>query len=184
MAVELLRRHFTSDEYHAMAQAGILSADDRVELIEGEIFEMTPIGNRHAGGVNRLTHLFRPVTGAVLSVQNPVHLSDFSEPQPDVALLRPRNDFYAQSHATPGEILLLVEVADASLEADRRKKIPLYARHGVAEAWLVDLIRSVLEVYREATPQGYLDVRQLRHGDRITPLAFPDLSLDVAAILG
>jgi Uma2 family endonuclease len=184
MAAEPLRRRFTSDEFHTMAQTGILSADDRLELIEGEIYEMTPIGNRHAGGVNRLTNLFRALDGAVLAVQNPVHLSEVSEPQPDIALLRPRDDFYANAHPLPAEILLLIEVADASLESDRRMKIPLYARYGIPEVWLVDLTRSTLEVHRAPSPSGYRDVHQLRRGDQLSPLAFPDLRLDCATILG
>ncbi len=186
MAVDPLKRLFTSSEYHAMAETGILSEDDRVELIEGEIFQMTPIGSRHAGSVNRLTRAFTGPLGerAVVAVQNPIHLNDFSEPQPDFALLHPREDLYSGSHASPEDVFLLVEVADASLEYDRRMKIPVYARSGVPEAWLVDLVQNVVEVHRDPSSGGYRDVRKLRRGDRLSPLAFPDVVIPVDALLG
>ena len=181
---EPLRRLFTRDEYYAMAEAGILKPEDRVELIEGEILCMSPIGGDHAACVNRVNRLFTvPLADrAVVAVQNPVHLNDFSEPQPDIAVLRLREDFY-RSHPTPDDVLLLIEVADTSLERDRRGKIPLYARCGLPEAWLVNLIENVLEVHRAPSRDGYRDVRHLRRGDRVSPLAFPDLVIPVDAIL-
>lgn len=135
MAVAAPRRLFTAEEYHTMLRAGILTADDRVELIEGEVLRMSPIGSRHAGGVNRLNDFFvRKLEGrAIVGVQAPVHLSDLSEPQPDLALLRPREDFYSHSHPTPGDVLLLIEVAETSADFDRAVKAPLYARAGVPE---------------------------------------------------
>lgn len=116
MAVQLLKRLFTVAEYHRMAEAGILGEDDRVELIEGEIVGMTPISSRHAGQVNRLVRLFTQRLGgrAILSVQNPIRLGEHSEPQPDVALLRPRPDFYATAHPGSEDVLLVIEVADLS----------------------------------------------------------------------
>jgi Uma2 family endonuclease len=183
---EPLKRLFTRDEYYAMAEAGILKPEDRVELLEGEIYRMTPIGNRHAGCVNRLVGAFAPLLAthrAVLSPQNPVDLTDISELQPDLALLRPRDDFYGEGHPTPADVLLLVEVADSSLGLDRDTKIPLYARCGIAETWLVNLPKNLLEVHRAPGRDGYRTVQRLQRGDRIAPLVFPDLEIEVAAIL-
>lgn len=136
-----MKRRFTVREYYRMAQAGILTKDDRVELLEGEIVEMAPIGPRYAGAVDRLTELFvRNFAGAALTrVQNPIHLDEHTEPQPDLALLRPRADFYTTGHPTPEDILLVVEIAETSADVDRDVKMPLYARSGIPEAWLVDL---------------------------------------------
>ena len=187
MAAEpIQRRLFTTDEYHVMLEAGILNEDDRVELIEGEILEMPPIGSAHAGGVNRLTALFTSLLGsrAVVSVQNPVTLGKYSEPQPDLVLLRFRDDYYVSALPTPSDVLLLIEVADSSLKFDRDVKAGLYARHGLLEVWLKDVEHSALLVHRTPSPEGYRDVRIFRRGERVTPLAFPDLTMDVDAILG
>lgn len=186
MAVEPLKKRFTCSDYHAMADAGIFAADDRVELIEGEIYERTPIGNRHAGCVNRFTTFFTEgLAGRVIvSVQNPVQLNDFSEPQPDIAIVRRREDFYSTSHPTVQDIFLVVEAADASLEYDKRLKLPVYARNGIAESWLAVLTQRVLLVHRDPSPEGYRQVLVLRPGETVTPLAFPDLVLDVSALLG
>lgn len=180
---EPLKKLFTVSEYHSMAETGILAEEDRFELIEGEIYRMAPIGSRHAGCVNRLNHLLQG-TRAILAPQNPVILNDFSEPQPDMALLRWRDDFYSSSHPNPDDILLLVEVADTSVGFDRRVKVPVYARRGIREVWLVDLTKSTVEVNRRPSQTGFGDVRKLRKGDRISPLAFPDLELNVSDILG
>jgi Uma2 family endonuclease len=136
MGIELKRRRFTVDEYRRMGEVGILDEDERVELIEGEIVEMSPIGRRHAGIVNRLNDLFtfRLRGRAIVAVQNPISLgSKYSEPQPDLTLLRPRADFYADSRPEPPDVLLVVEVMDTSVERDRQVKLPLYARAGVPE---------------------------------------------------
>ena len=165
MMTEPLKKLYTTTEYHALVDAGILHEDDRVELIEGEIRPMSPIGSPHAGNVNRLNAFFtgRLAGRAVVSVQNPLHLSDFSEPEP---------------------VLLLIEVADSSLEFDRGRKACLYARHGLPEIWVRDLAGGTLEVYRGPSAEGYRDVRLYRRGDRVSILAFPDLVLEVSAILG
>lgn len=186
MTVALKRRRFTVDDYHRMAAAGILAQHDRVELLDGEIIEMAPIGPVHAGYVNRLTALFTSRLGprAVLSVQNPFVLSRYSEPQPDLALLQPRADFYASAHPRPEDVLLLVEVADTTVEFERRVKIPLYAAAGVREVWLLNLPAACLEACREPTTGGYADVRILGRGATVTPQALPDLTLDVADLLG
>ena len=186
MAAQLLRRRFTVHEYHRMGQVGILGEDDRLELLEGEIVEMAPIGSRHQAVVNRLTRLVSNWLGdsAVVSVQGPVRLEDHSEPQPDLMLLRSRADFYASNHPGPGDVLLLVEVSDTSTEYDREVKLPLYARYGIAEVWLVGLEAEAIEVYRAPTAQGYQEVSQAGRGHRISPIAFPQLELAAADIIG
>ncbi len=185
MGVQVQRRLFTVEEYHRMAEAGILSEDDRVELIEGELVAMSPIGSRHAATVARLTTLLFPVRGrGILWVQNPIRLGAYSEPQPDVALLRYRPDFYASAHPGPEDILLIVEVAETSADYDRSVKIPLYARHGIPEAWLVDLLEERIEIYRHPTPQGYRSLHIAHRGETVRPTALPDLELSVDEILG
>lgn len=186
MAAEPIRKRFTTAEYHAMAESGILAPDDRVELIEGEIWQMSPIGSRHASTVTRSARFFtlRLDGRAVVSSQNPLLLGDLSEPEPDVAILHFREDDYAQNHPDQGDVFLLLEVADSSLDYDRRIKMKLYSRYGIPEAWLADLDQSVLEVHRDPSPQGYQEVLRLHRGDRVAPLAFPDLEIEVDAIFG
>jgi Uma2 family endonuclease len=182
---DVRRRRFTREEYHRMADAGILHEDDRVELIEGEIVLMTPIGRRHAACVAELTRLLVPAVGqrALLWPQNPITLPDESEPQPDIVLLRPRADRYLQDDAHPEDVLLLVEVADTSQRYDRLVKLPLYGRAGVPEVWIVDLPGEVIEICRRPTPTGYTHVERIGRGGVITPGAFPDVVLSVDAIL-
>jgi len=187
MAAEPIRRLFTTAEYHTMVDAGILSEDDRVELVEGEIWQMSPIGPPHASHVARLNYVFqqRLTAGqAIVCAQLPVHLDDLSEPQPDLALVRFRQDFYASALPAPPDILLAIEVSDTTVQHDRQVKMSLYSRHDLPEAWLVDLPSSVIDVFRGPSPQGYREALTLRRGDRISPLAFPDLQLEVDAILG
>ena len=186
MAVQLLRRSFTVEEYHRMIQAGILTEDDLVELIEGEIVAMTSIGSKHAACVNRLTRLFSDQVGrrAILSVQNPINLGERSEPQPDLALLRVRPDFYASSHPEPPDVLLVGEVAETSAEVDREVKVPLYARAGIREVWLVDLAGGCVEIYREPASAGYQQVQRVRRGQQLSPHAVPDLELAMDDVLG
>lgn len=186
MAIQLQKRLFTVDEYYRMAETGILSEDDRVELIEGEIIKMSPIGRRHAGCVNRLNSLFSERLGrsAVVSVQNPVRLSDRTEPQPDIALLIPRADFYSEGHPQPQEVLLLIEVADTTIEYDREVKISLYAQAGISEVWVVDIVEELVEVYRQPSANGYAEVRQFRRGENLSLQAFSDVVLSVDEVLG
>jgi Uma2 family endonuclease len=186
MAVVLKRRRFTVDEYYRMAEAGILTEDDRVELIEGEIVEMSPIGSHHASQVKRLNALFTARLGprAIVSVQDPVRLSRHSEPQPDLALLKPREDFYRRSHPDPGDVLVLIEVMDTTIEMDRRVKLPLYARSGIAETWLVDVNADRIEVYRSPSVDGYRDVRIFRRGESVGLEVFPDITFTVDDLLG
>ena len=186
MAVQVLRRRFTVDEYHRMGQVGILGEDDRVELLEGEIVEMAPIGSRHQATVDRLTDLFsrRVVDTASIRVQGPVRLAGDSEPEPDLTLLRRRTDFYASEHPGPGDVLHLVEVSDTSTEYDREVKLPLYASHGIAEVWLVGLETQIVEVYSVPTASGYEAFSQVMRGQGLNPQSFPALDLTVDDILG
>lgn len=188
MAAEpIQKRLFTTVEYHQMLQAGILSEDDRVELIEGEIWEMSPIGSRHAGSVNRLNRILQDALAgqAIVSIQNPIQMDAVkSEPQPDVAVLRYREDFYTDELPTPRDVLLVLEVSESTLTYDRDIKIGIYGRTGIPEAWLLNLSESLIEVYRDPSPEGYQQVVILRRGDRLSPLAFPGLVIEVDALLG
>lgn len=186
MAVQILKRRFTIEEYYQMAQAGILAGDERVELLDGEIVEMAPISSRHAACVDRLNRLFSRLVGerALVRVQNPIRLGQHTEPQPDVALVRPRPDFYAQAHPRPEDILLVIEVAETSLDVDRGIKGPLYAGAGIPEMWLVALSQEYIEVNREPTPQGYRDVRRFQRGQQLRPVMIPEQALSVDDILG
>ncbi len=184
MAIELRTRRFTVEDYHRMGEAGILTDDDRVELIEGEILEMSPIGSRHARCVDLLTALLVPaVQGrAIVRVQGPVRIPPRSEPQPDLALLRWRDDFYPEP-VGPGDVLLIIEVADSSVGEDRRRKIPLYAAAGISEVWLVDLSAGRIDVHQEPGPVGYDLLRTIGPGERVAPQALPDVSIDAAVML-
>lgn len=186
MPVQLLKKLFTVDEYHLMTQAGIISKDERVELIEGEIVQMAAIGTRHAGCVNRINRIFSrlPENMAIITVQNPIQLSGRAEPQADVLLLQPRADYYDTAHPTPSEVLLLVEVADSSVDYDRDVKIPIYSRSAIQEVWLVDLLAECLEVYRQPTPNGYSLILRFWRGQQVSPLAFPELEVSVDFVLG
>ncbi len=186
MVSQLTRRKFTVDEYHKMVEAGILGEDDRIELLNGEIVEMTPIGPEHAGCVKTLIAVFTSwlVARIVLGVQDTVRLGPASEPQPDLSLLRPRRDGYRSSHPGPEDVMLLVEVADTTLRSDRTEKLPLYARHGIREVWLVNLVEQRIEVYRDPSPDGYKAIRHATRGDTVSPLAFPDLVFKVEEVLG
>ncbi|MBI4493588.1 MAG: Uma2 family endonuclease [Chloroflexi bacterium] len=186
MAREPVTRRFSVEEYYQMARAGILGEDERVELIEGEIIELPPIGSRHAACVDRLNHLFSSHAGgaAIVRVQDPIHLSGRSEPQPDLVLARPRTDFYAAAHPEPKDVLLLVEVADSSAGYDRLVKVPLFARAGIPEVWLIDLERDLVEVHREPSATGYRSVQLARRGERVSVQALPQVDLAVEAILG
>jgi Uma2 family endonuclease len=179
--LDVPKRLFTVEEYHRMAAAGVLREDDRVELIEGEIVEMSPIGNAHAVVVKRLNRWFHRNTGdrTLVGVQDPIRVGDHSEPQPDVMLLRPQKDDYAGGHPGPEDVFLAVEVADTSLTYDHDIKIPFYARAGIAEAWLVDIPGKVIEVHRTPGPDGYADVRRVPAGQSVSPLSFPDATLPV-----
>ncbi len=173
-------------QYHQMSEAGIFSENDKVELINGEIIEMSPIGRRHAACVDRINRLFSNILGikVIVRVQNPIILNNLSEPEPDIALLKPRADFYESGHPQPQDIFLLIEVADSSLEYDRDVKIPLYASSGISEVWLVDIYEQVIIVYRYPSENGYSDIQTLNRGEKLSIQTFPEINLVVNDILG
>ncbi len=183
--MQILKRRFTVEEYHRMGEVRIFSEEDRVELIEGEVIETTPIGSRHAAHVDRLLDVLTSALSrrAIIRVQGPVQLGPTSEPQPDLCVLRRRPDFYANAHPGPDDVLLLVEISDTSLEFDRTVKIPLYAKAGVRESWLVDLGGQCVEVYRNPTRDGYRDMQRAARGQRYSMEAFPDLIFSVDDVL-
>ncbi|MBI3979349.1 MAG: Uma2 family endonuclease [Chloroflexi bacterium] len=186
MVVPITKHRFTVVEYRRMGEAGIFGEDDRVELIEGEIVDMTPIGKRHLAAVDRLND--RSVRGlgdrVIVRVQGALRLREDSEPQPDLVLLRRRPDFYATVDAGPADALLVVEVAETTVQYDREVKVRLYAQAGIPEVWLVDLVARVITVYREPGPQGYRTLFTIRGTDRLSPQAFPEFVLTADQILG
>lgn len=186
MSVQIARRHFNVAEYYKMATAGVFTEDDRVELIEGEIIEMNPIGSRHAACVGRLTKLLERLAGdgAIVWVQNPVQVNDYSEPLPDVALLKPRDDFYAQANPRPADVLLIIEVADSSVEYDRYIKMPLYAQAGIPEVWLVNLPKETIEINTLPLNDTYQETRTIKRGESLTAQSIPNLTINADAVLG
>ena len=179
----LLAQHRLSvDDYHKMGEAGIFDHDERLELIEGRLIDMAPIGSDHAGTVIQLNAVLnRPFARlALVSPQNPIRLSEHSEPQPDFAVLRPRADFYRTAHPQPHDVLLVVEVADTSVRYDREVKIPLYARHGIPEVWLLDLHSTQIEIYRQPGTEGYGEVLYPADDEAIAPVLLPDAALSIA----
>lgn len=186
MAVQMEKRIFNVSEYYCMAEAGIFAEDDRLELIEGEILQMSPIGSRHAACVDRLTRrLIRQSDEAwIVRVQSPVRLSDWTEPEPDITLLRWRDDFYEHDHPTPQDVLLIMEVADTSLGYDREKKIPIYAKAGIPEVWPVDLVQNCIVVYSRLQEDIYQSVQQFSIGEIAVSMTLPQLRIEVDSILG
>ncbi len=185
MTVQLQRRTFTVDDYHHMLEAGILTEDDRVELICGEIIAMAPIGSMHWGTVNRLDKRLQALLGdrALVSSQSSIRLSRESEPQPDVAIFRPREDDYTGSLPTTQDAYLVIEVADSTVAYDRGIKVPLYGKAGILETWLVDLPQRRIEVYRSPSKDGYQSMHYASPGETLSPTAFPDVALQVAELL-
>lgn len=186
MSVAVSRRRFTADDYQRMGQAGILRREDHVELIDGEIVEMSPIGLRHAACVDRATMLLAPalVGKAIVRTQGPIRLSDYSKPQPDLILLEPRKDYYAAAAPITRDALLVIEVSDTSIRYDRGSKLKVYARAGVSEVWIEDLTTDTLWVFREPSRAVYKVQLTLRAGDALAPRAFPALRLAVSELLG
>ena len=186
MSRQLAKHWITADEYERMGEAGIFGADTRLELIEGEIYKMSPIGSSHAACVKFLSRLlnllFRDTM--LVSTQDPIRLSDFSEPQPDIALLRWRDDFYRQRHPTPADVLLVIEVAGTTVGTDRAVKVPLYAAAGIPETWIVNLPDEQIEVYAEPADGTYRVGRHYRRGERAQSQTLDNLSAVVAEVLG
>jgi Uma2 family endonuclease len=174
----------TVTEYYRMAEAGILRPDARVELIEGEIIDMAPIGSRHAGTVDQLASCLRRAAGerAIVRVQNPIRIDEHSEPEPDVVLLRPRADFYKTSHPRSSDVLLIIEVADTTLRYDRDVKTPLYARHRVPEVWIVNLEDRQLLRYRSPREGAFAHTDRPDLGGEIAIEALPDAYVELDAL--
>jgi len=180
------RRHrYSVEDYYRMATAGVLRADVRVELVEGEIIDMTPIGSRHSSAVMMLTQKLSSALGssAIVSVQNPVRLDQYSELQPDIALLQPRDDFYRAAHPGPGDVLLIVEVSDASAAYDREIKLPLYARHGIPKVWLVDLAARRLTAHAVPISGAYTSATTIDDLARVPVPGFPAMGVDLSTLL-
>ena len=177
------RHRWTVKAYHQLA-GYIFDEDTRVELIEGTIYDRAPIGSLHAALVTHLVRLFDRAVGeaAVVSVQNPVVLGEHSEPEPDIMLLRPKADFYAAAHPRPADVLLIVEISDSSLRYDRETKVPLYARHGIPEVWLIDVESQRLSVYHTPGQQGYLYGYYPEQLGSITPQQLPEIELDLSKL--
>lgn len=185
MAVEIARKLFRTEEYERMIRAGVFEPDSRLELIHGEIVEIAPIGIRHAGCVTNLNTLFHEQLSraAVVWVQNPIHLPNNSQPQPDVALLKRRSESYTQKRPTPEDALLLVEVSDTTLNYDRDVKLPMYARSGISEVWIVNLQEEVVEVYTNLTASGYKEARRVGRGESLVLPAELSATVSVDDIL-
>jgi Uma2 family endonuclease len=185
IALQIPQRHqITVGEYVQMGVTGVLGPEVRVELIDGEIIDMPPIGAPHAGRVKRLNRVLSLGLGehAIVSTQDPIQLGDLSAPQPDLALLRPRDDFYAGAHPGPGDILLLIEVSDTSLSYDRETKLPLYARFAIPEVWLVDVAAGHLEIHRDPDGGRYTTQFRVRDLARVEVATLPGLALDLSGL--
>lgn len=184
VATAVKARRFTADDYHRMTEAGILHEDDRVELIDGEIMQMSPIGGRHLWAVTRLDDTLRGSLGdkAIILVQNPIHIDDYGEPEPDIATIRQRD--YGNELPTPEDVLITIEVADTSLSYESNTKLPLYASAGIPEAFLVDLNGQTIERRSDPANGRYRSVRIAGLGESIESTVFPELILKVNDILG
>lgn len=181
-AYALARHRLSAEDFLRMAHSGILHEDDRIELIEGDLIDMAPIGTEHAGLVYWLSQRLTLMIGdtAIVGAQNPLSLDDHSQPQPDLLVLRARADYYRKAHPCAADVLLLIEVADATVRFDRDVKIPLYARHGVSEVWLVDVARRCVEVYRDPQPTDgeYHQMTLYRQGE-LMPRELPMVRIAV-----
>ncbi|MBI4265893.1 MAG: Uma2 family endonuclease [Acidobacteria bacterium] len=185
MDAQVLKRLFSVDEFHQMAEAGAFGEDDRLELLDGEIVQMTPIGSRHAACVNRLNEAFseRCRASAIVHVQNPLTLGEGTEFYPDIALLQRRADFYSQSHPRAADVLSIVEVADTTGDYDRRVTVPRYARAGVPEVWVVDLHVRIVDIFRQVQAGAYRDERHVGPGESLSIPGVPGQQIAVADIL-
>lgn len=184
MSVEIARWQFTVEDYERMREVGILHEDDRVELLDGEVRAMSPIGPFHASIVNLLAMLLTRQLGdnAIVSSQNPIQLNDYSEPQPDIAILQPRVDYYAAAHPRPDDILIVIEVSDSSLEYDRTEKLPRYAIAGIPEVWIIDVGKKTIEQHTQPRTNRYHEVRLFEQGEQVTSLQIAQLGISVGAI--
>ena len=179
------RRRFNVDEYYAMAKAGVITPDERVELLDGEIITMAAMGSRHAACIINFDELLGEALGrrVTRSVQCPLRLNAGYEPQPDLMLLRRRDDAYASAHPGPADVLLVIEVADSTIRSDRQSKLPIYALFGIPEVWLADLTTRQVEIHDRPTPNGYARTRFAGTDSVLTPSAFPDIAIPVRAVM-
>jgi Uma2 family endonuclease len=180
------RRHrITVDEYYRMAEVGLLAPDARVELIDGEIIDMAPLGTDHSGVVSDLNYLFMHAVGdrGIVRIQSEVRLDRSSEPQPDIAVLAPQAHRYRHVHPAPADVLLLIEVSDSTLRYDRDVKVPLYARHGIPEAWVVDLQHGELCLYRRPVSGRYLEQDSTKTPGMTPVAALPGVWVDLSQLL-
>jgi len=186
MSLPISKHFFTAMEFERMGQAGVFRADARLELLEGEIIEMSPIGSRHAACVNFLSRSLNRKVGdaTIVSTQNPVRINDFSEPQPDVALLRPHADFYRTAHPTPADVLLIIEVSDTTVEYDRQVKVPLYAGADIEEVWIVNLPEEKIEVYAGLVGGVYQSISHVGRDAEVRAQTVAGLVVSVAEVLG
>jgi Uma2 family endonuclease len=171
---------FTTQQYHLMHEAGVFKDGDRLELINGEIKTMSPIGRKHVACIIRLDKLIQKKLGdrVMVSTQNSIRLDDNSQPQPDLAILKPRDDFYESGLPTPSDILLIIEVADSSIDYDREVKAPLYSVAGIPEMWLFDVNKKAIEGYSQPSPLGYKQIHRYDEGDMLSMLTFPDVTFN------
>lgn len=179
MTLTLTRRQFTVHDYARMRETGILTEDDRVELLDGEIYVMSPIGPPHVALVNKLNKLLALLVGdsGIISIQNPIQLDDYSEPQPDIAILSPRDDYYTAALARPDDVLLAIEIADTSPDYDREEKLPRYARAQIGEVWIVDVNKRAVEQYTQPAQGEYTQLRKVLSGTTITATTLPAIRL-------
>jgi Uma2 family endonuclease len=179
------QHRFSVTEYHRMAETGILRPGARVELLDGKIIDMSPIDPFHGGVTKRLNRIFTRLAQGrwVVSVQDPLHMDDHSEPEPDVMLVKPATDDYTSHHPQPDDVFLLIEVSDTTLDYDRGEKLAAYGRAGIPEVWILNLNDKSIEVYREPHFTGYGWSKTLRAGDKASLLAFPDVAVDAADVL-
>ena len=179
------KKLFTVDDYYKMVDAGILTEDDRVELIEGEIIQMSSMGSPHAAVITHVNDVFVPLFQgkALLRPQLPLRLNEFNEPEPDIVLLEPRRDFYSSGHPGPADVFLVIEIADSSLRYDRGVKLPIYAATRVPEVWIADLQGAELLVFRDPSRRRYTTHLKFRRGESVSCLAFPDIRIAVDDLL-
>jgi len=180
------RMRISTDRYQMMVAAGVLTKYDRIELIEGDMLDMAPMGTQHSAITSRLHELFvlSLSRSATIVSGGPVNLGEFSEPQPDLMLLKRRADFYGGKIPGAADVLLLIEVSDSSLAFDQSVKLDLYARYGVSEYWVVDVEGKRVVIYREPGPKAYLRTLQFTAADIVAPQAFPDVKIAVGEIFG
>ncbi|CAN5321051.1 Uma2 family endonuclease [soil metagenome] len=182
---DIPRRKFTIAEYHSLIESGVVRPEERIELWKGELIDMSPIGKRHIACVNFLLDRLKDLLGkkVIVSVQNPIVLSDQSEPQPDISLLKRRDDFYRSATATGDDTLLVIEVSDTSSRYDREVKLPGYAAAGIKEAWLVDLENDRVEIFTDPGPKGYRLVKILSHDETAASTIFTEVQIAVDDLL-